>query len=168
MKRKTRELTAIVILLCLSLLTECGDRGANPISNTPSVNSTTVEVKFLEQYVGANLMPVVPPHPPILTCWFNAVLTNPSDTDTLTQLTIPTAVVLAPDSLVSMPLEFGIDLWDGVLAPHEADTLFLGGEATTYPRLPCGEFVRIQVILYSHNNAIARFITEETFCSCPS
>ena len=117
----TRSQFPLVVVLAV-LMCSCGDSENCPSSSDridPPMSDLSVTWK--EGWIGANLMPIVPPDPIGCEVWL--ILENRNRREAFSKVDIPSAdVVLAENdsTLGTIPIETD---WDGLLAPGKRDTI---------------------------------------------
>jgi hypothetical protein len=88
-------------------------------NETPPATLDDLSVRYLEGYIEANLMPVVPPDP--IVCRITVLAQNSNPTETLSGLSLPQADVFLDSSNQRLgTITFGSS-WDGQLGPNDQD-----------------------------------------------
>ena len=119
----------------------CQDKVTNP-------SLDHLKVEFIEGFIGADLMPVVPPDP--IFSHLKIVIENQHSWYTFENLTVKYGyVVLNSTNSILGKIEFN-SIWDGILEPSDIDTVELdkglGSEKLFDP--PCGQEVYLNIEIH--------------------
>ncbi len=151
-------------ILSLILLTQvffnCRDQSTTPES------LDDLHLKFISGYIGANLMPSVPPDP--IGCQIIIVAENASVTRTLSNLSAPQADVFLNSSNQKLGTITFTSSWDGQLGPSERDTVRLTKviSQTTLFSPQCGKYVYLNLVVQNDSKNSVTLETDSLSFGC--
>lgn len=153
-------------VLCLPVLIVCQHISGCYNPESPSASLDDLSVRFLNAYIEANLMPVVPPDP--ITCQITLLVENGNATETLTGVSIPQADVFLDSASQRLGTISFSTTWDGRLGPNEQDTVRLVkvmSQTALFPP-PCSDSVYFNLVVNDERNNSKTFKTESLLFTC--
>jgi hypothetical protein len=159
-----RSFIAGVLVLATALAAlGCDDDTSSP--GDGQIYDLSVEV--MDWYLRANLQPPVPPDP--ILCQATLRVTNTNQTNAISGVTIPSAVVYRADNGTELgTIRFETD-WHGVLAATEVDTVTITkiqeNEEIFPPPCATSVFLRVRVVKTAVQTRI--LTTDPVEASCP-
>ncbi len=154
----------IVFLISLILLTQiflaCKDESTSPDS------LDGLHLQFVSGYIGANLMPSVPPDP--IGCQIIILAENTNPARTLSKLSVLQADVFLNSSNQKLGTITFTSSWDGQLGPVERDTVRLTKviSQTTLFSPQCGKYVYLNVIVQNDSKTSISLKTDSLAFGC--
>ena len=125
-----------------------------------------LKIQFIEGYIAADLMPVIPPDP--IICRITLTMENTNKSESLRDLSINFADVFltTSDSLLGK-IEFNSN-WDGILNPAELDTIELVKVSESQPIFnpPCSQEVYLNIKIQCDCGSSDFYKTENLIFGC--
>ena len=125
-----------------------------------------MEIRFISGWIGADLMPAIPPDP--IMCQIVLLLQNKSESETVRGISFPGARVFLSSSHQRLgQISFSTD-WDGEIEPAIADTVRLTKliSSTTLFNPPCDKYVYLELIILQPNDSTRTFKTDNLLFAC--
>jgi hypothetical protein len=125
-----------------------------------------LSVTWMDGYIWANLMPIVPPDPINCRAWL--ILENKNHREAFSEIRVPLAdVILAETDSVLGTILFETT-WQGSLAPGEIDTVrftkITGNQWIFNP--PCGQQVLLDFLIRNADGAVTVFTPDTLIFDC--
>ena len=152
-------LIPLIFLFPIFLCGNCNDKVTNP-------SLDHLKVEFIEEFIGANLMPIVPPDP--IFSHLKIVIENQHSSHTFKNLAVKYAyVVLNSTNSILGKIEFKSN-WDGILEPSDIDTVELDKvfESEKLFDPPCDQEVYLNIEVHCDCGASKHHETELLVFEC--
>jgi hypothetical protein len=160
MTLKSKGVLGLYLAVICQLFANCD----NP--ETPSATLDDLSIRFLDGYIEANLMPVVPQDP--IVCQIAFLVQNGNPTEALIGLSITQAEVYLDSTNQRLGTINFLTAWDGRIGPIEQDTVRLTkviSQTTLFPP-PCMRKVYFNLVVKDQGNNSKTFKTESLLFSC--
>lgn len=131
----------LILLLFSQIFFSCKDQSTSPES------LDDLHLTFVSGYIGADLMPSVPPDP--IGCQITLIAENRNQTKALLNLSIPQADVFLNSSNQKLGTIAFTTSWDGKLEPAELDTVRIikvVGQTSPFS-IQCDKYVYLNIIV---------------------